>query len=59
MNAELVTKTNNTRKLYVSGTKWEGSPACRFAVSNWQVDVERDIEIIKDVLDEVAADGEE
>ena len=59
LNAELVTKTNNTRKLYVSGTKWEGSPACRFAVSNWQVDVERDIEIIKDVLDEVAADGEE
>jgi hypothetical protein len=38
----------------VSGTQWEGRAAARFAVANWQVDVERDSAVIRDVLDEVA-----
>jgi glutamate/tyrosine decarboxylase-like PLP-dependent enzyme len=49
-NAELVSRINSTGKIYVSGTKWEGKPACRFAISNWQVDVERDIALISEVL---------
>lgn len=57
VNAELVKKINSTTKIYVSGTSWDGKPACRFAVSNWQVDVERDIKIIEAVLKSVAEGG--
>jgi glutamate/tyrosine decarboxylase-like PLP-dependent enzyme len=53
LNAELVKRINGTSKIYVSGTSWEGKPACRFAVSNWQVDVERDVGIIQNVLSSV------
>lgn len=55
LNSELVKRVNSTRKLYVSGTQWEGRAAARFAVANWQVDVERDLAIIKEVLEEVCA----
>jgi glutamate/tyrosine decarboxylase-like PLP-dependent enzyme len=54
LNGELVKRMNRTRKLYVSGTQWEGKTAARFAVANWQVDVERDLAIVKEVLDEVS-----
>jgi glutamate/tyrosine decarboxylase-like PLP-dependent enzyme len=53
LNDELVKRINGTSKIYVSGTSWEGKSACRFAVSNWQVDVERDISIIESVLEGV------
>ncbi|KAK4497000.1 hypothetical protein PRZ48_011449 [Zasmidium cellare] len=53
LNRELVKRINATRKIFVSGTQWDGQPAARFAVSNWQVDVERDLELIKSVLTEV------
>lgn len=51
VNAELVKRVNATRKMYVSGTKWDGKPACRVAVSTWRVDVERDLELIIEVLE--------
>jgi len=54
LKSELVKRINGSRKLYVSGTQWEGKAAARFAVANWQVDVERDLAVIKDVLQEVA-----
>lgn len=50
INRQLVQRINNTRKIYVSGTQWDGMPAARFAVSNWQVDVDRDLALIKEVL---------
>ncbi|KAK5131383.1 hypothetical protein LTR08_000986 [Meristemomyces frigidus] len=50
LNNELVRRINATRKLYVSGTQWDGKPAARFAVANWQVDVERDLRIVEEVL---------
>lgn len=50
LNDELVKRINSTRKMYVSGTKWDGRPACRIAVSTWKVDVERDLELIRGVL---------
>lgn len=53
LNKELVRRINATSKIYVSGSSWEGSPACRFAVSNWQVDVDRDLKIIREVLQTV------
>lgn len=53
VNAELVQRANETRKLYVSGTQWDGAPAARFAVANWQVNVDRDLKLVKSVLDKV------
>lgn len=50
LNKELVHRVNATRKIYISGTQWDGAPAARFAISNWQVDVERDLALIKEVL---------
>ncbi|PQE05814.1 pyridoxal-dependent decarboxylase protein [Rutstroemia sp. NJR-2017a BVV2] len=56
VNEELVGRINRTGKVYVSGTKWGGEQACRFAVGTWMVDGERDLEIIRGVLDEVLKD---
>jgi glutamate/tyrosine decarboxylase-like PLP-dependent enzyme len=56
LNATLVKKINSTRQIYVSGTKWGGKDAARFAVSNWQADAERDWEVIRDVLINVTSD---
>ncbi|KAI9642035.1 hypothetical protein NHQ30_009906 [Ciborinia camelliae] len=53
INDELVKRINTTRKLYVSGTKWEGKPACRIAVSTWKVDVDKDLQLIQNVLNDV------
>ena len=55
LNTQLVKRINATRRVYVSGTSWDDEPACRFAISNWQVDVERDLNIIKGVLEEVVS----
>lgn len=52
INGELVKRINATRKMYVSGTKWNGKPACRIAVSTWKVSVERDLQLIRGVLEE-------
>lgn len=54
LNKNLVDKIKATKKIYVSGTAWDGKPACRFAVSNWQTDAKRDLPIIKEVLQNVA-----
>ena len=51
VNAELVKRINGTRKMYVSGTRWEGQPASRIAVSTWRVEVERDLELVKGILE--------
>lgn len=55
LNRELVKRVNSSRRIYLSGTQWEGKAAARFAVANWQVDVERDLAVIKEVLQEVAS----
>jgi glutamate/tyrosine decarboxylase-like PLP-dependent enzyme len=48
-----VQRVKETGKIYVSGTVWEGKEAARIAVSNWRADVERDGELIENVLDEM------
>ncbi len=53
VNGDLVKRINSTRKMYVSGTKWDGKPACRIAVSTWKASVERDTELIRGVLEAV------
>lgn len=54
LNFELANRIKAQRQIYVSGTSWNGSPACRFAISNWQASVERDMPIIKSALVQVA-----
>lgn len=51
LNHELATRIKRGRKIYVSGTIWDGKPACRFAVSNWMADVKKDLPIIKSALE--------
>lgn len=53
INKELGKRINATSKMFVSGTSWDGNPACRIAISNWRVDVERDLSLVKNVLETV------
>lgn len=53
LNETLVDRIKATRKIYVSGTSWDGRCACRFAVSNWQTDKEKDLPIIEKALNDV------
>lgn len=54
LNGQLVGRINATRKIYVSGTRWEGRAAVRIAISTWKVDVERDLALVREVLAEVS-----
>nr|POE48827.1 l-2,4-diaminobutyrate decarboxylase [Quercus suber] len=54
LNAALVPRINASRRIYVSGTRWAGQPAARFAVSNWQADRARDLQRVREVLEDVA-----
>lgn len=50
LNEALVGKINETRRMYVSPTKWNGENAVRIAVGSWRVDVEEDLAAVKLVL---------
>ncbi|KAK7419357.1 hypothetical protein QQZ08_010890 [Neonectria magnoliae] len=54
LNEVLVEKINETRQMYVSGTRWKGQKAVRMAVSTWRVDVARDCEVVTSILTHVA-----
>lgn len=54
LNDELVARINGTRDMYVSGTSWNGRKAVRVAVSNFAVDVARDLAVVTEVLTAVA-----
>ncbi|KIV80174.1 hypothetical protein PV11_07694 [Exophiala sideris] len=53
-NKGFVKRVNATGRIYLSGTVWDGKPAARIAVSNWRVDVQRDGDLIEDVLEQAA-----
>ncbi|KAB8360624.1 hypothetical protein FH972_024362 [Carpinus fangiana] len=53
LNETLTKRINATQSMYVSATKWDGDSACRIAVSNWQVNVERDCAYVSKVLQDV------
>ena len=55
LNEVLVQRINSTRRIYVSGTQWDGRPAARFAVASWMADVERDLALVTGILDSVTA----
>jgi hypothetical protein len=54
LNRDLAKKINDTGRMFVSGTSWDGALACRIAISNWRVDVARDVALVTGVLAEVA-----
>jgi hypothetical protein len=54
LNRELAKNINDTSRMFVSGTSWNGAPACRIAISNWRVNVERDTALVTEVLNQVA-----
>ncbi|KAK0752332.1 pyridoxal phosphate-dependent transferase, partial [Schizothecium vesticola] len=53
LNEVLVDRINDTGRIFVSGTKWNGEKAVRIAVSNWRVNVEEDLVVVKEVLTSV------
>lgn len=53
VNEKLVKSIKDTRKIYVSGTSWDGQPAARVAISNWQVNPDADAEIVESILETV------
>lgn len=56
LNDTLVKRINASSKMYVSGTVWDNCPASRIAVSNWQVDPNRDLNIVRIVLENVLSE---
>ena len=54
VNERLVASINGIGRIMVSGTKWAGEDACRIAVSTWKMDVQRDTQIVREVLEAVA-----
>lgn len=54
LNEVLVDRINDTGRIFVSGTKWNGEKAVRIAVSNWRVNVAEDLAVVKEVLTSVA-----
>lgn len=54
LNEVLAKRINETSRIFVSGTTWDGAPACRMAIANWRVNLRRDIAIVTDVLTKVA-----
>lgn len=57
LNHALVAKINASKRVYVSGTMWRAQPACRIAVSTWKVNVERDLAVLKSLLEDVAREA--
>ena len=59
LNDELVKRINSSRRMYVSGTAWEGRTACRVAVATWMAEPERDfalfVSILESILEEFTA----
>lgn len=56
LNEVLVKRINASSKMYVSRTMWDDCPASRIAVSNWQVDPDRDFKIVRAVLENVVSE---
>ncbi|KAI1805129.1 PLP-dependent transferase [Daldinia bambusicola] len=59
LNEKLVEKIQASGEWYVSGTKWEGRPACRIAVSSWRVNVDEDLAFVKGKLAGIAKEWKE
>lgn len=51
--SECVLRIKATRRVYVTGTAWQGRSAIRLAVSNWSTTIQRDFPIVTEVLQSV------
>ena len=58
LNESLVKRINATSTIYCSQTSWDGHPASRLAVSNWQVDPRHDPSRFQSTLKEVLSSWE-
>lgn len=56
LNDSLVRRVNQSSKIYISGTTWQGRAASRIAVSNWQANPDHDLKTIISVFDDVLRD---
>ncbi|KAL8715959.1 MAG: hypothetical protein Q9220_000626 [cf. Caloplaca sp. 1 TL-2023] len=56
LNRSLGERLNATSKIYVSGTTWQGRPACRIAAANWQIQPERNSTIVQEVTEQILKD---
>lgn len=52
VNQEFAARINDTRKMFVSGTTWQGRPACRIAIANYLAD-EGDFNFVAETLESV------
>ncbi|KAL5358702.1 pyridoxal phosphate-dependent transferase [Aspergillus floccosus] len=59
LNNHLAKRVNDTSKMFVSGTSWQGRSACRIAISNWRVNEPRDFAVVTAVLNSVAGRNEQ
>ncbi|KFY11030.1 hypothetical protein V492_04710, partial [Pseudogymnoascus sp. VKM F-4246] len=53
-NEGLVGRINDQNRIYASGTSWEGRAAVRIAVSGWKIDVAKDTNVVREVLEKAA-----
>ena len=53
LNEILAEKVNASSRICVSGTIWNGVPACRIAAANWQAEPNRDAAIVRSVMDDI------
>lgn len=56
INNALANRINEQRRIFCSGTKWQGKPAVRFAVANWKVNIDQDWPVVKEVLERAVRD---
>ncbi|KAK1235608.1 hypothetical protein PQX77_001161 [Marasmius sp. AFHP31] len=54
LNDVLVETINKTREWFVSGTSWKGQKAVRLAISNWRINEDTDLELVKSSLKRIA-----
>ncbi|KAJ7621112.1 pyridoxal phosphate-dependent transferase [Roridomyces roridus] len=51
LNSDLVSFINASKRIHVSGLPWKGRPAARIAIGTWRVEVDRDFQLVTQVLD--------
>jgi hypothetical protein len=55
-NETLVSRINDGRVIYVSGTSWNGQKAARIAIANWQANLKEDFKVITEALEAAIKD---
>jgi glutamate/tyrosine decarboxylase-like PLP-dependent enzyme len=56
LNQILTPQINQSGLIYLSGSQWDGQPATRIAVSNWQVSDGKQVAVVEEVLEKIVKD---